>query len=62
MAPDVSKHIEIKNGMPIRAFLTEFKKVSDARLLSKITRQEITMRSEISSELKRALSKLNLLH
>lgn len=62
MALAISKHIEIKTGTSIRAFLTECKKVTDARILNKVTRQEIRMRSEIPSGLRGSVAKLSLSH
>ena len=47
MALAMSKHIELKGNTSIRAFLTAGKKVTDARLLNKITKQEFRMRSPI---------------
>lgn len=51
MALTVSKHIEIKTGMSIRAFLTECKKITDARMVNKINNQDITMRVPVTEEL-----------
>lgn len=58
MALAVSKHIELKAQTSIRAFLTECKKVTDARLINKITRKEIRMRAEVSERLRRMLTKI----
>src|SRR6185312_15343489 len=60
MALAISKHIEIKTGTSIRAFLTECKKVTDARMLNKVTREEIKMRSEIPFGLRGSVAKLSL--
>ena len=46
MALAVSKHIELTTGDSIRAFLTECKKISDARMLNKITGQEKRIRTK----------------
>jgi len=62
MALAISKHIEIKTGTSIRAFLTECKKVTDARMLNKVTREEIKMRSEIPFGLRGSVAKLSLSH
>ena len=59
MALAVSKHIEIKTTTSIRAFLTECKKITDARMLNKITKKEIRMRAEIPPDLRRMISKIN---
>jgi hypothetical protein len=58
MALAVSKHIEIKAATSIRSFLTECKKVTDARMLNKITKKEIRMRAEIPSDLRPTISKI----
>jgi transposase len=62
MALAVSKHIEIKAATSIRSFLTECRKVTDARMLNKISRKEIKMRSEIPSDLRHMISKINRPH
>ena len=58
MALAVSKHIELKTETSIRAFLTMAKKVSDARILNKITKKENRMRVTVPDKIK----KLNLPH
>lgn len=58
MALAVSKHIELKTQTSIRAFLTECKKVTDARLINKITKKEIRMRAQVSQHLRRMLNKI----
>jgi hypothetical protein len=58
----VSKHIEIKATTSIRHFLTECKKVTDARLLNKITKKEIRMRTELPLYLKSKIQKISLPH
>jgi transposase len=58
MALAVSKHIEITTGTSIRSFLTECKKVTDARILNKITKKEIRMRAEIPPDLRSIISKI----
>lgn len=62
MALAVSKHIELKTQTSIRAFLTECKKVTDARLINKITRKEIKMRVEPSPALQQMLAKISRPH
>ena len=62
MALAVAKHIELKAQTSIRAFLTECKKVTDARLTNKITKKEITMRAKVSPLLRRMLAKITLPH
>jgi transposase len=51
MALAVSKHIELKGKTSIRAFLTDCKRVTDARMFNKITKKELRMRSPIPHEL-----------
>lgn len=58
MALAISKHVELKTQTSIRAFLTECKKVTDARLINKITKKEIRMRAHFSPKLRQILAKL----
>lgn len=58
MALVVSKHIEIKADISIRAFLTHCKKITDARLLNRITKKEIRMRGPAPPQLLEAVSKI----
>ena len=58
MALAVSKHIELKGQTSIRAFLTECKKVTDARLINKITKKEIKMRAQMSHQLQLIIAKI----
>ena len=62
MALAVSKHIEIKAATSIRSFLTECKKVTDARMLNKITGKEIRMRAQIPPDLRTIISKISQPH
>lgn len=62
MALAVSKHIELTTQLSIRAFITECKKVSDARLLNKITKKEIRLRAEVSLQLSKVIAKLTRPH
>ena len=62
MALAVSKHIELKTDTSIRAFLTLAKKVSEARILNKITKKEIRMRAPMPIQLTDKIAKLNLPH
>jgi hypothetical protein len=62
MALAVSKHIEIKAATSIRYFLTKCRKVTDARMLNKITKKEIRMRAEIPSDLRHIISKISRPH
>jgi transposase len=58
----ISKHIEIKTGISIRRFNTEAKKVTDAKMLNKLTRKEVIVKGKITEIAEGLLSKLNLLH
>ena len=58
MALAVSKHIEITSALSIRAFLTHCKKITDARLLNKITNKEIKMRTTVPDHLIATISKI----
>ncbi len=58
MALAVSKHIEIAASLSIRAFLTHCKKITDARILNKITKKEIKMRAAVPPHLQEIITKL----
>lgn len=58
MALAVSKHIEISSKLSIRAFLDHCKKITDARLLNKITKKELKMRTHVPNHLKEIISKI----
>jgi transposase len=58
MALVVSRHIEIKADISIRAFLTHCKKITDARLLNRINKKEIRMRASAPPQLLKIVSKI----
>jgi transposase len=58
MALAVSKHIEITGETSIRAFLTQCKRITDARLRNKITRNELKMRVEVPTNLMETIKKI----
>ena len=58
----ISKHIEIKTGISIRRFNTEAKKVTDAKMLNKLTRKEVIVKGKLAESAEVLLSKLDLLH
>lgn len=62
LALTISKHIEIKTGLSIRRFITEAKKVTDARMQNKLTQKEVIVKGKITKELEELLAKLDLLH
>lgn len=62
LALTISKHIEIKTGLSIRRFITEAKKVTDAKMLNKLTQKEVIVKGRVTKELEGVLAKLDLLH
>lgn len=58
----ISKHIELTTGDSIRKFITECKKISDARFLNKISDKEITIRTTLNDTILNYIQKLNLSH
>lgn len=58
MALEVSKHIELTTEMSIRAFLTQCKKITDARLVNKVTKKEIRLRAPIPDKLRKIVSEI----
>jgi transposase len=62
MALVISKHIEIKTKTSIRRFLTDCKKVTDARMLNKITNKEFRIRTRYEPKILEYLLALNLPH
>lgn len=58
MALAVSKHIEITTSLSIRDFTTRCKKITDARLLNKITGREMKMRVTIPTDLNEIITKI----
>lgn len=58
MALAVSKHIELTAQISIRAFLTHCKKITDARLLNKITKREIKMRVSVPPDLQQIITNI----
>ena len=62
MALTVSKHIELTTGDSIRKFIDECKKVTDARMLNKITNKEARIRTVYGDKTKEYIRSLNLSH
>lgn len=56
-----AKHIELKTEISIKKFIHQCKKVTDGRLLNKITKEEILMRTEINDGMTNFLNKIFLL-
>ena len=62
MALVISKHIELSTGNSIKKFITEAKKMTDARMFNLITNKEIRIRTRLSKEMADFLIKLNVPH
>jgi hypothetical protein len=62
MAFTISKHIELTTGDLIKKFLTECRKVTDARMLNKITSKETRTKTVYSDTVKKYIRSLNLSH
>jgi transposase len=62
MALVISKHIELSTGDSIKKFLTECKKVTDARMFNKITNKEIRIRAKYNEKVLKYLKSLDLPH
>lgn len=58
----ISKHIEIKTGISIRRFNTEAKKVTDAKMINKLTQKQVIVKGKITEITEGLLYKLNLLY
>lgn len=61
MALVLSKHIELQTMGSIRKFIHECKKVTDARLINKLTGKEIKIRATLTPEIIEILKKFDLL-
>lgn len=61
MALAVSKYVEIKTNLSIQVFLSECKKITDAKILNKINNKLIVKRVPLSAEVTTLLEGLNLL-
>lgn len=60
MALAICKYLEIKTAKSIRQIVRNLKSVTDARIKNSLTGEEITLRSEITLEIKDILLKLGL--
>lgn len=58
----ISKHTEIQTKVSIKRFITECKKITDARMLSTITQKEVNIKGRITNEAKKCLPELKLSH
>lgn len=61
MALVLSKHIELQTQFSIRKVTQEVKKITDARIINKITRKEVRLRVNLNDKITRILKDLNLL-
>lgn len=62
MALVISKHIELTTNVSIKKFVTELKKVTDARMFSQITNKDMRIRAKMMPILEDLIRKLNLPH
>lgn len=62
MALVASKHIELATNVSIKKFITELKKVTDARMFSQITSKEVRIRAKMTPLIEDLIRKLNLPH
>lgn len=62
MALAVAKHIELTTGNSIRKFLSDCKKVTDARMFNKITNKETRIRTVYDEKIMEYIRSLNLSH
>lgn len=56
----ICKYMEVKTGKSTQKIIQLLKSVTDARILDKVTNEEITMRSEVSNEIKQILNLMGL--
>ncbi len=62
MALVISKHIELDTRQSIKKFITECKRITDARIFNQITGKEMTIRTKLTSEIIEIMQSLNLPH
>jgi transposase len=62
MALVVSKHIELTTGDSIKKFLSECKKITEARMLNRITNKEVRIRAKHTPKVLQYIKSLNLSH
>lgn len=61
MALVISKHIELQTNLSIKKFIDETKKITDGRLMNKVTNREVRIRVNLNDKVAEILRKLNLL-
>jgi len=62
MALVVAKHIELETNISIKKFITEMRKVSDARMYSNLTKREMRIRAKMTPIIETIITKLKLSH
>ncbi len=58
----ISKHIELDTRQSIKKFITECKRITDARIFNQITGKEMTIKTKLTSEIIEIMQSLNLPH
>jgi len=61
MALGISKHIELQTGLSIKRVTHEAKKITDARIINKITNKEVNLRVNLNDKITEILRILKLL-
>jgi hypothetical protein len=61
MALIISRHIELETELSIKKFIQECKKITDGRILNKITNKETQLRVKLNPIIIEILQKLKLL-
>jgi len=62
MALVISKHIELSTNVSIKKFVTELKRITEARMFSQITNKEMRIRVKITPVVADLMRRLNLPH
>jgi len=61
MALVISKHIELQTNISIKKFVDEAKKITEGRIINKVTNSEVRVRVKLNDKVTEILRKLNLL-
>jgi transposase len=56
-----SKHIELQTNLSIKKFIQEAKKITDGRIINKVTNNEVRMRVSLNDRITEIIRKLSLL-
>jgi len=62
LALAVSKHIEISTNLSIKRFVTESKKITDAKMINKLTQKTVIIKGKKTPVTEELINKLGLLH